>query len=111
MWPEPKPPCVTNAAVLPQGSKWLPFEDVIAWDKFALVMSGHEMVNGGLKHRVDALQAKIQAMKQELARVRHMFSYNYTAHYIVDTLLDKFNPHPGGGLPGGSPLAWLGKAA
>lgn len=97
-------PCPTGAA---QGAKWLPFEDLLDWRKFALVLSGHEMVHGGLKHRIDALQHKVPAMKQELARVRHMFTYNFTAHYIVDTLTKHFNPHPPGG-PLGSPLAWMG---
>jgi hypothetical protein len=69
----------------------LPFEELVDWNKFAVVMTGSEMVGGGLSKKIGALQSQVPLMQQELARVRHMFTYNYTMHYIVDTLLGRFN--------------------
>lgn len=69
-----------------QGSKWLPYEELVDWNDFAVVISGHQMVNGGLQHKIDALQPRVAQMKYKLARVRHMFTYNYTMHYIVESL-------------------------
>jgi hypothetical protein len=64
--------------------KFLPFQELVDWSEFAVVMEMNEMVDGGLKREIDRLQDRVPDMLKRLREVKHMFTYNYTSWYIVD---------------------------
>lgn len=69
----------------------MPYQELVDWGSFAVVMSGEELFGGGLKKQIDSLQSQVPRMKREVARVRHMFTYNFTVHYIANTVLGSYN--------------------
>ena len=80
---------------------WLPFQEIVNWDEFAIVVSFEE------RARIPSMIAKanVGRMKAALDRHRHMFSYSFTIQYIFERLstLEKRPPealhgaalHPG----------------
>ena len=60
--------------------KWLPFQEIIDWNLFAVVVEGAELSNVRQKIR----EADSSAMRAELLKHKHMFTYNYTIQYIIN---------------------------
>lgn len=61
---------------------WLPFQELVNWDEFAIVVSFED------RARIPSMIAKadVGRMKAALDRHRHMFSYEFTVKYIMERL-------------------------
>ena len=59
--------------------KWLPFEEIVDWNSFAIVVEASEL--SSLKEKIKS--ANVSAMQAQLLRHKHMFTYNFTVQYIV----------------------------
>ena len=61
---------------------WLPYQELIDWDDIAIIV-GRPFIRS-----IDRLvrDAPVAAMRQKILQVRHMFTYQYTAEYIVRIL-------------------------
>lgn len=63
---------------------WLPYQELIDWNDIAIV------VNRPFIRDLDRLvrDAPVAAMQQKIHQVRHMFTYQYVAQYIVRVLTE-----------------------
>ena len=59
--------------------KWLPFQEIVDWNSFAIVVEGSEIST--LKEKIESANAS--AMQANLSRHKHMFTYDYTVQYIL----------------------------
>lgn len=64
-----------------QGQKWLPYQELIEWDMFAIVLPAEYIEN--LPQLVSIAESRLELMQQALKRVSHMFTYNFTSDYIL----------------------------
>jgi hypothetical protein len=60
--------------------KWLPFQDILHWTDFSLVVEACEMTR--IKELVD--HADIAKMQDALLDVQHIFTYDFTFAYIFN---------------------------
>ena len=67
-----------------QHEKWLPFQEIIDWNEFAVVIEAEDIPT--IPARL--AQADIPSMMAALKRYHHMFTYNYTIHYILEHFLE-----------------------
>lgn len=75
-----------------EDEKWLPFEHLIDWQQFSIVL--HTSQLPFLRQKIQ--EADVAQMQAALRDVRHMFTYNFTLMYIRQAILQG-NP---GGLKG-----------
>jgi hypothetical protein len=62
--------------------KWLPYQGVIDWNDFAIVIEASKISELG---RIVA-QADTSKMQGALTKVQHMFTYSYAIQYIIDSV-------------------------
>jgi hypothetical protein len=66
--------------------RWVPFEDLVDWSEFALILPPPLVFNGELPRKVATMQDSVGRMLERAQQVRHMFTYNFTVHYILSQL-------------------------
>lgn len=72
---------------------WLPYNDIIDWNTFALIVESNELA--GLPRRIE--MANVTQMLDVLSHVKHMFTYNYTIQYIIKEVRNEEVDQEGGG--------------
>ena len=73
-----------------EGVKWLPYQELINWESFAIITEGSDIASLGDKIRA----ADTAAMQAALNKYKHMFTYNFTVQYIQNHIshLDTSSP-------------------
>ncbi|BDA48941.1 probable glucuronosyltransferase at C-terminar half [Coccomyxa sp. Obi] len=64
--------------------KWLAFEDRVNWEEIAIVVESHDI------DRIDSRIAKadVDSMKAAVVKHRHLFTYEFTIQYILDSVTE-----------------------
>jgi hypothetical protein len=76
----------TVPIVIWEKQRWLPFEELVEWDEFAIVLHAHAIRTGGVVRKVQAALSRYEDMQRAVVRVQHMFTFNFTCHYILQYL-------------------------
>jgi hypothetical protein len=61
-------------------TKWLPYEEMIDWSSFAVVVQKEDMSN--IPNIL--AQKNVSELQENLAKVKHMFTYQYVLQYIIN---------------------------
>ncbi len=65
-----------------EGEKWLAFEDRVNWDDIAIVVESHDIDQIGSR----IAKADVDSMRAAVAEHRHLFTYDFTIQYILDSV-------------------------
>jgi hypothetical protein len=76
--------------------KWLAFEDLIDWNKIAIIIESRDISQIASK----IAEANVEGMQAAIAKYRHMFTYDFTIGYIFQRLAEEtpVGPVKGSGL-------------